>query len=254
MPEAEHPPNDDPIDGSLAPDLDALAAALPYRFTDRSLLTLALTHRSWCAEHTGDQPNERLEFLGDAVLGVAVTHELYRRYPDRAEGELAKMRAAIVNAATLAEVAESLDLGSGLRLGRGEHDSGGRDKASILADAMEAVIGAVHLDGGVERAIDFVLEIMGDRIATSAAAGPGSQDFKTRLQELVASEGLSPPRYELREAGPDHDKRFTATVYIAGAPRGRGGGSSKKQAEQAAAENAWQASVVDSTATEEEHA
>ncbi|MDH4168180.1 MAG: ribonuclease III [Acidimicrobiia bacterium] len=250
---ADATPSDDP-DPALAPSLDHLMARLPHRFADPDLLTLALTHRSWCAEHPGAQSNERLEFLGDAVLGVAVTDELYQRFPGRAEGELAKMRATVVNAATLAELAEELDLGAGLRLGRGEHESGGRDKASILADAMEAVIGAVHLDAGVEDAIRFVLEIMGDRITTSAAAGPGAQDFKTRLQELVASEGLAPPQYEMSETGPDHEKRFHATVYINGRPRGRGRGSSKKQAEQDAAEKAWQDSVSESNTTKEDHA
>ncbi|MGI9603419.1 MAG: ribonuclease III [Acidimicrobiales bacterium] len=254
MSASSSPPERADADPALAPDLDTLASRLPYVFGDPTLLVLALTHRSWCAENTGDESNERLEFLGDSVLGLAVTDELYRRYPERAEGELAKVRAAVVNAPTLAEMADELGIGAGLRLGRGEHESGGREKASILADAMEAVIGAVHLDAGIDRAVDFVLEILGERITISAAAGPGAQDFKTRLQEFVASEGLTPPQYELREAGPDHDKRFFATVFIGGTARGRGRGSSKKQAEQAAAEQAWQASVDDSTAIEEHHA
>jgi ribonuclease-3 len=144
-----------------------------------------LAHRSWCAETDGAESNERLEFLGDAVLGLVVTDHLFRTYRDLPEGELAKVRASVVNSAALAEVAVDLDIGAALLLGKGEDQSGGREKPSILADAMEAVIGAVYLDGGWEAAAELVMGLLGERIE-EAAAGPGGQDYKTRLQELSA--------------------------------------------------------------------
>jgi ribonuclease-3 len=199
-----------------------------------------VAHRSWCAENPGTSSNERLEFLGDAVLGLVVTDHIYRAYPDLPEGELAKVRAAVVNAGVLAEVAAELDLGAALLLGKGEDASGGREKPSILADAMEAVIGAVYLDGGWEAAYELVMHLLGDRIA-EAAAGPGGQDFKTRLQELAARHFDQLPRYDVVDEGPDHAKRFFATVHLGGRPRGHGEGRSKKQAEQAAARTAWEA-------------
>lgn len=199
-----------------------------------------MAHRSWCAENPGTSSNERLEFLGDAVLGLVVTDHIYRAYPDLPEGELAKVRAAVVNAGVLAEVAAELDLGAALLLGKGEDASGGREKPSILADAMEAVIGAVYLDGGWEAAYELVMHLLGDRIA-EAAAGPGGQDFKTRLQELAARHFDQLPRYDVVDEGPDHAKRFFATVHLGGRPRGHGEGRSKKQAEQAAARTAWEA-------------
>lgn len=198
-----------------------------------------MSHRSWCAENPGTRSNERLEFLGDAVLGLVVTDHIYRAYPDLPEGELAKVRAAVVNAGVLADVAAELDLGAALLLGKGEDASGGREKPSILADAMEAVIGAVYLDGGWEAAYELVMRLLGDRIA-EAAAGPGGQDFKTRLQELAARHFDQLPRYDVVDEGPDHAKRFYATVHLGGRPRGRGEGRSKKQAEQAAARTAWE--------------
>ncbi|MDP9389308.1 MAG: ribonuclease III [Actinomycetota bacterium] len=198
----------------------------------------ALAHRSWCAEVAGEESNERLEFLGDAVLGLVVTDHVFRMYPGLPEGELAKVRASVVNSAVLAEVATGLDLGSWLLLGKGEDASGGREKPSILADAMEAVIGAVYLDGGWAAAQSLVLWLLGDRIA-EAAAGPGGQDFKTRLQERAARMFDQLPRYQVTDEGPDHAKRFFATVSVAGVERGRGEGRSKKQAEQAAARAAW---------------
>jgi ribonuclease-3 len=182
--------------------------------------------------------NERLEFLGDAVLGLVVTDYIFRTYPDLPEGELAKVRAAVVNAGALAEVAAELDLGRALLLGKGEDASGGREKPSILADAMEAVIGAVYLDAGWDGAAAMVMQLLGERIE-EAAAGPGGQDFKTRLQELAARRFDQVPRYEVLDEGPDHAKRFFATVHLAGEPRGSGEGRSKKQAEQAAARQAW---------------
>ncbi len=182
--------------------------------------------------------NERLEFLGDAVLGLVVTDHLFLTYPDLPEGELAKVRASLVNSEALAEVASELDLGSFLLLGKGEAASGGREKPSILADAMEAVLGAVYLDGGWPAAAELVMMLLGDRIE-SAAAGPGGQDYKTRLQELAARKFEQLPRYEVEDEGPDHAKRFYATVFLAGERRGAGEGRSKKQAEQGAARAAW---------------
>ena len=198
-----------------------------------------MAHRSWCAETPGTHSNERLEFLGDAVLGLVVTDHIYRTYPDLPEGELAKVRAAVVNAGALAELAAELDLGRALLLGKGEDASGGREKPSILADAMEAVIGAVYLDGGWNAASELVLHLLEDRIE-EAAAGPGGQDFKTRLQELAARRFDQLPRYDVSDEGPDHAKRFFATVYLGGEAQGTGEGRSKKQAEQAAARGAWE--------------
>jgi ribonuclease-3 len=198
-----------------------------------------MAHRSWCAETAGEDPNERLEFLGDAVLGLIVTDHVFRTYPELPEGELAKVRASVVNSASLAEVAAELDIGPALLLGKGEDQSGGREKPSILADAMEAVIGAAYLDGGWDAAADLVMRLLGDRI-TEAAAGPGGQDYKTRLQELAARQFDQLPKYEVTDEGPDHAKRFFATVHIDGLARGKGEGRSKKQAEQAAARVAWQ--------------
>ena len=183
--------------------------------------------------------NERLEFLGDAVLGLVVTDHLFRTYPDLPEGELAKVRASVVNSEALAEVAAELSLGDALLLGKGEDSSGGREKPSILADAMEAVIGGVYLDGGWPAAAGLIMRLMGERIE-EAAAGPGGQDYKTRLQELAARQFEQLPRYEVRDEGPDHAKRFFATVTVGGVVRGKGEGRSKKQAEQGAAREAWQ--------------
>jgi len=194
--------------------------------------------RSWCAEVAGQESNERLEFLGDAVLGLVVTDHIFRTYPDLPEGELAKVRASVVNSALLAEVAAELGIGDFLLLGKGEDASGGREKPSILADAMEAVIGAVYLDGGWDAAAALVLSLLGERVA-DAAAGPGGHDYKTRLQELAARTFDQLPRYVVSDDGPDHAKRFYATVLLAGQERGRGEGRSKKQAEQAAARAAW---------------
>jgi ribonuclease III len=207
-------------------------------FGDRELLARAMAHRSWCAEVPGNLSNERLEFLGDAVLGLVVTDYLYRTYPDLPEGQLAQVRASVVNAEALAEVAEEIDLGSELLLGKGEDASGGREKPSILSDAMEAVIGAVYIDGGWEAAEELVMRLLGERII-EGAAGPGGHDYKTRLQEHCARVYDELPRYHHDSEGPDHAKRFVATVSIKGEVVGRGEGRSKKQAEQAAAREAW---------------
>ena len=218
--------------------MEALADRLGWRFSDPALLGRAMAHRSWCAEVAGEDSNERLEFLGDAVLGLVVTDHIYRSYPDLPEGELAKVRASVVNSALLAEVAAELDIGGFLLLGKGEDASGGREKPSILADAMEAVFGAVNLDGGWDAAARLVLGLLGERVA-EAATGPGGQDYKTRLQELAARTFDQLPRYLVSDDGPDHAKRFFAIVLVGGEERGRGEGRSKKQAEQAAARAAW---------------
>lgn len=220
------------------PTLDELAARLEVEFSDLARLEAALKHRSWCAENGGVESNERLEFLGDAVLGLVVTTHVFRTYPTFPEGELAKVRAGVVSSASLAEVAAEIDLGAHLFLGKGENLSGGREKRSILADAVEAVIGSVYLDQGWDAAEALIMRLVGDRII-EAAAGPGGHDYKTRLQELSAREFDRVPRYVITDQGPDHAKRFFATVIIGDQARGSGEGQSKKQAEQAAASAAW---------------
>lgn len=224
------------------PGSSALAVAVARRagraFGDPTLLELALRHRSWCAEHPGRESNERLELLGDAVLGMVVTEHLFHRFPEASEGELAKIRASVVSAVTLAEVARELHLGEAVLLGKGEDASGGRDKPSILADAMEAVIGAVYLDGGASAATALVLGLLRGRI-DAAAAGPGGTDYKTQLQELAARRFEQLPAYDLEAEGPDHQRRFFATVRLGDRRWGTGEGPSKKQAEQAAARAAW---------------
>lgn len=219
-----------------APSYESLHSALGHDFTDVGLLQLALTHRSWCAENEGSSSNERLEFLGDAVLGLAVTDSLYLNEPDQAEGDLAKARAEVVSADSLAHLARTLELGPLLRLGRGEEMSSGREKDSILADAMEAVIGALYLDGGWNAAKAVVDALLGE--ATQAAqVRPGVRDYKTRLQERAAELGVAAPVYSVNAFGPDHGRRFSATVDV-GKVTGTGAGTSKKQAQQAAASDA----------------
>jgi ribonuclease-3 len=210
------------------------------RFNDADLLELALTHRSYAFETGGLPTNERLEFLGDAVLGLVVTDLAYRRFPDLSEGELAKLRAATVNMVALADVARDLGLGQHIRLGKGEELSGGRDKASILADGLEALLGAVYLDGGLEVASEFIVRLFSPLI-DAYAIGEGERDFKTTLQELAAQGVGESPRYEVTERGPDHAKEFTAVVFLGDKPFGRGEGRSKKEAEQRAAREAFDA-------------
>jgi ribonuclease-3 len=223
---------------------DELAGRLGWSVVDQDLLVRSLAHRSWCAENPGTGSNERLEFLGDAVLGLVVTDHLYRTYPDMPEGELAKVRASVVNSAALAELAAELEIGNALLLGKGEDQSGGRQKPSILADAMEALIGAVYLDEGWSASEIMVMRLLGDRIE-SAAAGPGGQDYKTRLQELCARLFDQLPVYLVTDEGPDHAKLFHAVVHVRGQPQGDGRGRSKKQAEQAAAKVAWERLLED---------
>ena len=167
-----------------------------------------------------------------------MTDHVFRTYPGLPEGELAKVRASVVNAGVLAELAAELDIGPALALGKGEDASGGREKPSILADAMEAVLASTYLDGGWDAAYKLVMSLLGERIA-AAAEGPGGQDYKTRLQELAARRFDQMPRYEVRDEGPDHAKFFYAVVYVDQLARGEGQGRSKKQAEQAAAREAW---------------
>ncbi len=220
-------------------NLDELVARLGVDLYDPELLAPALVHRSWCAENPGYDSNERLEFLGDAVLGVIITDHAYRAYPRLSEGELTDVRKAVVNAVTLAEVADELDLGKFLLLGKGEEQSGGREKPSILADALEAVLGAVYVSAGMQAAHELVMRLLGTRVAEAHAGGPGGQDFKSRLQELAARVFEDAPRYQTVAEGPDHARRFHVTVSVAGVPRGKGDGRSKKQAEQVAARNAY---------------
>lgn len=212
----------------------ALEQRLGYAFDDPDLLRRALCHRSWSAEHPGDLDNERLEFLGDAVLGWAVADLVYRRFADLAEGALSDLRKSVVNAGALAEVAVDIDLGPHLALGRGEHGAGGRDKVSILSDALEAIIGAVYLDGGAPAAFDLVERLFAQRLEL-AVDTLDSLDHKTALQEIVARLGASAPVYLTRSTGPDHDKTFFAVVEIDGRPCGDGVGRTKKAAEQVAA-------------------
>jgi ribonuclease III len=207
---------------------------------DLSLLRQALTHRSFAYENGGLPTNERLEFLGDSVLGIVVTDTLYRTYPELPEGQLAKLRAAVVNMRALAEVGRGLELGQYLYLGRGEDATGGRDKASILADTVEALIGAIYLDSGFEQAGHCVRNLVQGLLDSAVQLGAGL-DWKTSLQELSSAGGMGVPEYRVEQAGPDHEKTFTAQAVVGGAALGRGHGPSKKVAEQEAAANAWQA-------------
>ena len=215
-----------------------LERQLRVRFRDPRVLQLSLIHRSFAFEEGTAETNERLEFLGDAVLGLVVTDLAFRRFPDMPEGELAKLRAATVNMVTLAEVARDLALGEELFLGRGEELSGGRDKTSILADAMEAVLGAIYVDRGLGVAADAIERLFWPRMA-AYARGEGDRDFKTGLQELAAQDVGTVPQYRVEERGPDHAKEFTATVFLDGQQYGRGRGRSKKEAEQQAARQAF---------------
>jgi ribonuclease III len=215
-----------------------LERQLRVRFRDPRVLQISLIHRSYAFERGTAETNERLEFLGDAVLGLVVTDLAFRRFPDMPEGELAKLRAATVNMITLAEVARDLALGEELFLGRGEELSGGRDKTSILADAMEAVLGAIYVDRGLGAVADAIERLFWPRMA-AYARGEGDRDYKTGLQELAAQDVGTVPQYRVQEEGPDHAKEFTATVFLDGHPYGRGQGRSKKEAEQQAARQAF---------------
>jgi ribonuclease III len=205
---------------------------------DPDLLLLALTHRSFAYEHGGIPTNERLEFLGDSILGQAVTVKLYRDHPDLDEGALAKRRASLVSSVALAEVGRSIGLGPYIRLGRGETMTGGADKPSILADTVEAIIGAVYLDSGGDAATAFVLRLIAPLLRDPERFG-AAMDPKTSLQEIAARRSAPPPVYTVTESGPDHNKHFIATVSVGELVQASGEGSSKKQAEMAAALEAW---------------
>lgn len=214
-----------PLDGAQAADL-----------RESGLLELALTHRSFAYENDLDVHNERLEFLGDAVLQLAATEELYTAHPTLPEGDLARRRAATVNTRALALIARRIELGAYVRLGRGEDLSGGRDKASILADTTEALIGAVHLACGQSVSRRFVLELLRPLLESDEVLEAG-YDFKTRLQEIAAESGLV-PKYVITDAGPEHERVFTATVTVPGIVTASGEGASKKDAELLAAQHA----------------
>ncbi|EID12506.1 ribonuclease III [Mycolicibacterium phlei] len=223
-------------------DRAALLAALGVELPEE-LLTIALTHRSYSYENGGLPTNERLEFLGDAVLGLTITEELYHRHPERSEGDLAKLRASIVNTQALADVGRKLSdvgLGAHLLLGKGEENSGGADKASILADGVESLLGAIYLEHGIEVAREVILRLFAELLDTAPTLGAGL-DWKSSLQELTAARGLGAPAYVVTSTGPDHDKEFTATVVVADTEYGKGVGRTKKEAELKAAAAAWNA-------------
>jgi len=221
----------------------SLEERLNHAFGNPGLLKLALTHRSVSAEDPTRNDNERLEFLGDAVLQLVVTDHLYASYPHLAEGQMAKVRAAVVSRPSLAEIAKSFDLGSYIELAPGEDRTGGRAKDSILADALEAVLGAIYLDGGIDAARATIEGLWEDTIA-ERAKDPGVKDYKTRLQEHLAKDARRPD-YEVGGTGPDHDRRFSAIVSVDGDQLGVGEGKSKKAAEQSAAKQALDALTRD---------
>ena len=224
-------------EGNAGRDPAELRHALGVPIMPKSL-ERALTHRSFAYENANPPTNERLEFLGDSVLGLVVTDTLFRGYPALPEGQLAKLRAAVVQMKALAEVARELSLGSYVRLGRGEEVTGGRNKSSILADTLEAIIGAVYIDCGLAEATSLVHRLFDPVIERAARLGAGL-DWKTSLQELTAVEMLGVPEYVVEESGPDHQKSFRAWVRVGGEILGSGMGRTKKAAEQQAAEAAW---------------
>ncbi len=218
--------------------LDALGVELP-----EELFSLALTHRSYAYENGGLPTNERLEFLGDAVLGLTVTDELYHRHPNCPESYLAKLRASVVNTHALADVARTLSdegLGAHLLLGRGEENTGGADKSSILADGMESLLGAIYLEHGLETVREVIRRLFGAVLDAAPTLGAGL-DWKTSLQELSAARGMGAPSYVVTSTGPDHDREFTAVVVLMGTEYGPGVGRSQKEAEQKAAAVTWNA-------------
>jgi len=241
---AEAPTGGPPSVDASADPVEALCARLGIPLVDRAVALAAVTHKSYVNEHRdeeGLQDNERLEFLGDAVIDLAVSHRLMDRFPTAREGDLSKMRAAVVDEQGLSEMARALDLGALLRLGRGEELTGGRQKASLLADAMEAVIAAVFVEGGLAPVLCIVDRFLGEAFAR-AAAGTLDRDFKTQLQELAQSRLRATPRYRVvAEHGPDHSKTFDVETDLRGEVVGRGSGRSKKDAEQAAAKLALDA-------------
>ncbi len=229
--------------GHVPADPAHLQARLGFA-VELGLIERALTHRSYAYENGGLPTNERLEFLGDSVLGLVVTDALYRAHPELPEGQLAKLRAAVVNMRALADVARTLDLGDYIRLGRGEETTGGRDKSSILADTLEALLGAVYLGAGLASASELIHQLFDPLIEQSATLGAGL-DWKTSLQELAAALSLGVPEYVVDHSGPDHEKEFVAHVRLGQRSYGNGEGRSKKEAEQKAAATAWDAIRVE---------
>lgn len=221
--------------GARTSSCEDLPARLARLGLAEDLFRQAMAHRSYCSEHQGQESNERLELLGDAVLGLVVTDHLYRAFPTLPEGDLARVRAAVVSTFGLGPIAETLGLGETVLLGKGEEASGGRQKASILVDALEAVIGALYLAAGFSAAQEFVGSLLGDEIAAVAHIARLG-DPKNRLQELCAQLGQAAPVYEVSERGPDHAKHFHAEALVAGRRVGSGDGRSKKDAERQAAE------------------
>ncbi|HYN98105.1 MAG TPA: ribonuclease III [Actinomycetota bacterium] len=219
------------------PVVSALMSRLGLSSAEAPLLEVALAHRSFAFERKGATNNERLEFLGDAVLGLVITDLIFRSFPELAEGDLAKLRSSTVNMAVLADVARSVGLGEELLLGKGEELSGGRNKDSILADAFEAVLGALYLDCGLEQTAPVIERLFSAHIHEQVDRGV-VRDFKTNLQEQSVQQLGAMPEYRVSSTGPDHDKRFAADVFLKGAFMGAGTGRSKKQAEQAAAKEA----------------
>ena len=204
------------------------------------MLELALTHRSFSYEAGGIPTNERLEFLGDSVLGLVVTDELYKKFPDLDESRLSPLRSGVVNMRALAQIARDLKLGEYLRIGKGEEATNGRDKNSILADSLEALVGTIYLEHGYIRSSEVILKWIGSAIESATAQGAGL-DGKTALQELAALVNMPSPEYEIVESGPDHDKSFVATVILNDERFPAGSGKSKREAEQAAARIAHEA-------------
>lgn len=215
-----------------------MADIIDKGFDDKKLLELSLTHRSWVNEHPGHRKsNERLEFLGDAILEFVVSNELYLKFPDQEEGFLTALRANLVNTVNLSKIALKLNLGEKLYLSKGEEDTGGRTNQSILADTVEAIIGGLFLDGGLEKSKQFIYDQLLSDIDKVMAAP--LKDAKSRLQELVQSQGYSAPKYEVvKEEGPDHNKRFVIEALVDGKKWGVGEGKNKSEAAQAAAQKA----------------
>ena len=240
------PATAEPVTATKPVQLRSVPAGLVKRLgtsLSDEAFTAAMTHRSYAYENGGLPTNERLEFLGDAVLGIVVTDALFRSHPDLPESQLAPLRSSVVNMRALAAVAHDIGLGEQVLLGRGEEITGGREKASILADALEALLGAIHVDRGLDAAWAVVLRLFGPVMA-EAAAGRAGTDWKTALQELTTAAGLGPPDYAVTESGPDHAKRFRAVAMVRPAageeptPSGEGMGGTKKEAEQIAAKRA----------------
>ena len=228
----------------MTKSLEALAKKIGYQFSNLTLLETAMRHSSWTAENEGFESNERLEFLGDALIGFVIGDVMYRRYPDFDEGKLTDLRKIVVNATALSRVATKLNLGDHVLLGRGEQASGGREKTSILANALEAVFGAVYLDSDPQRAYNFVAGLLTESI-DEAQAALKQLDAKSQLQELAARLERPMPDYRVSDTGPDHAKMFFAEVFLGDELLGSGSGRSKKVAEEQAAQQACAALQVD---------